>query len=180
MEKNTLESALKEFSQTSGTNANDVKEFFALMSDGSIKRMPKEDMATVLGELMGYGKEIYTTGGTSFLLLDTTSAAITCSLLISVSQSQSGRPNLYSVEINRAAGSTSTPNISIKVLSGTYAMKLAQKTDDNGRFQLFVKRTAYTPVIWAKILTQYGVGKGLLVTAASEGDLQDAVEIEAT
>lgn len=49
MEKNTLESALKEFSQTSGTNANDVKEFFALMSDGSIKRMPKEDMATVLG-----------------------------------------------------------------------------------------------------------------------------------
>ena len=51
MEKNTLESALKEFSQTSGTNANDVKEFFALMSDGSIKRMPKEDMATVLGEL---------------------------------------------------------------------------------------------------------------------------------
>lgn len=51
MEKNTLENALKEFSQTSGTNANDVKEFFALMSDGSIKRMPKEDMATVLGGL---------------------------------------------------------------------------------------------------------------------------------
>lgn len=55
MEKNTLESALKEFSQTSGTNANDVKEFFALMSDGSIKRMPKEDMATVLGELYKTG-----------------------------------------------------------------------------------------------------------------------------
>ena len=54
MEKNTLESALKEFSQTSGTNANDVKEFFALMSDGSIKRMPKEDMATVLGGLLAY------------------------------------------------------------------------------------------------------------------------------
>ena len=53
MEKNTLESALKEFSQTSGTNANDVKEFFALMNDGSIKRMPKEDMATVLGGLIG-------------------------------------------------------------------------------------------------------------------------------
>ena len=136
--------------------------------------------STVLGGLMGYGKEIYTTGGTSFLLLDTTSAAITCSLLISVSQSQSGRPNLYSVEINRAAGSTSVPNISIKVLSGTYAMKLAQKTDADGRFKLYIKRTAYTPVVWAKILTQYGVGKGLLVTATSEGDLQDAVEIEAT
>ena len=129
---------------------------------------------------MGYGKEIYTTGGTSFLLLDATSAAITCSLLISVSQSQSGRPNLYSVEINRAAGSTSAPNIYIKVLSGSYAMKLAQKTDANGRFQLFVKRTAYTPVIWAKILTQFGAGNDLLMTAASEGDLADAVEIEAT
>lgn len=58
MEKNTLESALKEFSQTSGTNANDVKEFFALMSDGSIKRMPKEDMATVLGELVGINELI--------------------------------------------------------------------------------------------------------------------------
>ena len=129
---------------------------------------------------MGYGKEIHTTGGTSFLLLDATSAAITCSLLISVSQSQSGRPNLYSVEINRAAGSTSAPNIYIKVLSGSYAMKLAQKTDANGRFQLFVKRTAYTPVIWAKILTQFGAGNDLLMTAASEGDLADAVEIEAT
>ena len=52
MEKNTLQNSLKEFSQTSGTNANDVKEFFALMSDGSIKRMPKEDMATVLGGLL--------------------------------------------------------------------------------------------------------------------------------
>ena len=134
----------------------------------------------VLGGLMGYGKEIYTTGGTSFLLLDATSAAITCSLLISVSQSQSGRPNLYSVEINRSADSTSAPNIYIKVLSGSYAMKLAQKTDVDGRFKLYLKRTAYTPVVWAKILTQYGVGKGLLVTAASEGDLQDAVEIEAT
>ena len=137
-------------------------------------------VGVVLGGLMGYGKEIYTTGGTSFLLLDATSAAITCSLLISVSQSQSGRPNLYSVEINRAAGSTSAPNIYIKVLSGSYAMKLAQKTDANGRFQLFVKRTAYTPVIWAKILTQFGAGNDLLMTAASEGDLADAVEIEAT
>lgn len=129
---------------------------------------------------MDYSKEKYTTAGTSFLLLDTSSAAITCSLLISVSQSQSGRPNLYSVEINRAAGSTSAPNIYIKVLSGSYAMKLAQKTYANGRFQLFVKRTAYTPVIWAKILTQFGVGNDLLMTAASEGDLADAVEIEAT
>ena len=180
MEKNTLESALKEFSQTSGTNAKDVKEFFALMSDGSIKRMPKEDMATVLGGLMDYSKEKYITGGTSFLLLDTSSEAITCSLLISVSSSQSGRPNLYSVEIHRSAGSTSAPNVYIKVLSGSYTMKLAQKTDANGRFQLFVKRTAYTPVIWAKILTQFGVSSGLLVTSASESDVQDSVEIEAT
>lgn len=62
MEKNTLESALKEFSQTSGTNANDVKEFFALMSDGSIKRMPKEDMATVLGGLMDISSALMNKG----------------------------------------------------------------------------------------------------------------------
>jgi len=134
----------------------------------------------VLGELMDYGKEKYITGGTSFLLLDISSAAITCSLLISVSSSQSGRPNLYSVEIHRSAGSTSAPNVYIKVLSGSYTMKLAQKTDANGRFQLFVKRTAYTPVIWAKILTRFGVGNKLLMTEASESDVQDSVGIEAT
>ena len=137
-------------------------------------------LRAVLGGLMDFGKEVNKTGGTSFLLIDTNTNAITCSLLISISSTQSGRPNLYSVEINRSADSTSAPNIYIKVLSGTYAMKLAQKTDVDGRFKLYLKRTAYTPVVWAKILTQYGVGKGLLVTAASEGDLQDAVEIEAT
>lgn len=171
---------LNEVTTVPTASINNVKTFLAVMNDNSIQQMTKEDMATVLGGLMGYGKEIYTTGGTSFLLLDTSSAAITCSLLISVSQSQSGRPNLYSVEINRAAGSTSAPNIYIKVLSGTYSMKLAQKTDADGRFKLYIKRTAYTPVVWAKILAQYGVGNGLLVTAASEGDLQGTVEIEAT
>lgn len=177
MEKNTLQNSLNELSK--GTT-NDVDSIMIRDAAGNQYWIAKADLASVLGGLMDYSKEKYTTAGTSFLLLDTSSAAITCSLLISVSQSQSGRPNLYSVEINRAAGSTSAPNIYIKVLSGSYAMKLAQKTYANGRFQLFVKRTAYTPVIWAKILTQFGVGNDLLMTAASEGDLADAVEIEAT
>ena len=59
-------------------------------------------------------------------------------------------------------------------------MKLAQKTDNSGRFRLFIIRTANTPVIWVKILTAFGVGKGLLMTEASEADLQDAIEIEET
>ena len=129
---------------------------------------------------MSFGKEVQTTGATSYLLLDTISLPITCSLLLSISAGQSSRPSLYSIEIQRSIGVTSSPNIYIKVLSGSYSMKIAQKTDNSGRFCLYIKRTAYTPVVWAKILTQYGVGKGLLVTAASEGDLQDAVEIEAT
>ena len=129
---------------------------------------------------MGYGKEVYATGATSFLLLDTSVSDITCSLLLSTSTGLTGRPNLYSVEINRTAGLTSAPNINIKVLSGTYAVKLAQKTDANGRFQLYVKKTLYTTVIWAKILTKYIKGNGLVVAAVSEGDLQDAVELEAT
>ena len=129
---------------------------------------------------MSFGKEVQTTGATSYLLLDSNSLPITCSLLLSISAGQSSRPSLYSIEIQRSIGVKSSPNIYIKVLSGSYAMKLAQKTDANGRFQLFVKRTAYTPVIWAKILTQFGAGNDLLMTAASEGDLADAVEIEAT
>ena len=150
------------------------------MSDGSIKRMPKEDMATVLGELMYFTKEVQTTGATSYLLLEASSLPITCSLLLSVSAGQSSRPSLYSIEIQRNIGVTSSPNIYIKVLSGSYSMKLAQKTDNSGRFRLFIKRTANTPVIWVKILTAFGVGKGLLMTEASEADLQDAIEIEET
>ena len=95
MEKNTLQNSLNELSK--GTT-NDVDSIMIRDAAGNQYWIAKADLASVLGGLMGYGKEIYTTGGTSFLLLDATSAAITCSLLISVSQSQSGRPNLYSVE----------------------------------------------------------------------------------
>ena len=137
-------------------------------------------LMVVLGGLMSFGKEVQTTGATSYLLLDTISLPITCSLLLSVSAGQSSRPSLYSIEIQRSIGVTSSPNIYIKVLSGSYSMKLAQKTDNSGRFCLYIKRTANTPVIWVKILTAFGVGKGLLMTEATEDELQDAIEIEAT
>ena len=52
MEKETLQSALAEFPQVPTVNINNVKTFLAVMANGSIQQMSKENMASVLGELL--------------------------------------------------------------------------------------------------------------------------------
>ena len=130
-----------------------------------------------VGGKLGY-YEVYKTEGSSFVLLDETSLPITCSLLISVSESQSGRPNLYSVEIRRAADSVKAPEFHVHVISGTYLMKLVHITEASGRFRLFLKKGQYTPVVWVKLLTRFGV-KGLVVEKVTESEIADAIEINA-
>lgn len=49
MEKETLQSALAEFPQVPTVSINNVKNFLAVMTDGSIQQMSKADMASVLG-----------------------------------------------------------------------------------------------------------------------------------
>lgn len=137
---------------------------------------PPTDILGVGGKLGYY--EVYKTEWSSFVLLDETSLPITCSLLISVSESQSGRPNLYSVEIRRAADSVKAPEFHVHVISGTYLMKLVHITEASGRFRLFLKKSQYTPVVWVKLLTRFGV-KGLVVEKVTESEIADAIEINA-
>ena len=130
-----------------------------------------------VGEKLGYN-ETYTTEASSYLLLDESSLPITCSLLMSVSESQSGRPNLYSIEIQRTVGSPGAPKFYVKVLSGTYTLRLAYISYAGGRFRLFLKKGQYTPVVWVKLLTKFGV-KGLAMEKVAESEIADAVEIDA-
>lgn len=125
---------------------------------------------------MGYN-EVYDTAWSSFLVINNSAGPVTCSLLMSVSASQSGRPNLYSVEIRRI-GVDGIPVFHLRVLSGSYELKLAYTTEGNGRFKLFIKKGTYTPVVWVKLLTRYGV-KGLAMEKVAETEIVDAIEIDA-
>ena len=187
MEKNTLESALKEFSQTSGTNANDVKEFFALMSDGSIKRMPKEDMATVLGGLIGVATqtkdgllEAGKFGGVndtySTILIETKgNKQVTASLILSISAVTSGRPSLYYIAIYRSTGVT-PPKVEVKLLSGTYSIQIVTKTDSDGSFRIYAKRVNYTPVLSATMYCNIGTSNLLMSKVNDESELEGSTE----
>ena len=187
MEKNTLESALKEFSQTSGTNANDVKEFFALMSDGSIKRMPKEDMATVLGGLIGVATqtkdgllEAGKFGGVndtySTILIETKgNKQVTASLILSISALTSGRPSLYYIAIYRSTGVT-PPKVEVKLLSGTYSIQIVTKTDSDGSFRIYAKRVNYTPVLSATMYCNIGTSNLLMSKVNDESELEGSTE----
>ena len=154
-----------------------VKNLAGVDKNGVPSQFTMENIAAVVGGKLGY-YEVYKTEGSSFVLLDETSMPITCSLLISVSESQSGRPNLYSVEIRRAADSVKAPEFHVHVISGTYLMKLVHITEASGRFRLFLKKGQYTPVVWVKLLTRFGV-KGLVVEKVTESEIADAIEINA-
>ena len=187
MEKNTLENSLKEFSQTSGTNANDVKEFFALMSDGSIKRMPKEDMATVLGGLIGVATqtkdgllEAGKFGGVndtySTILIETKgNKQVTASLILSISAVTSGRPSLYYIAIYRSTGVT-PPKVEVKLLSGSYSIQIVTKTDSDGSFRIYAKRVNYTPVLSATMYCNIGTSNLLMSKVNDESELDGSTE----
>ena len=50
---NMANKKLNEVTTVSSANISNVKTFLAVMNDGSIQQMSKEDMASVLGELQG-------------------------------------------------------------------------------------------------------------------------------
>lgn len=130
-----------------------------------------------MGGLLGVRKDVYMTKAASILLMETTSIPLTISILLSVSSMQSGSPNLYSVEVGRLVNNLNAPNIRVKVLSGSYVLKLAYTNDENGAFKLYLKRGTTTPVVWAKMLCEFGCSKGLSMTEVT-ADLSSATEVE--
>ena len=63
-------------------------------------------------------------GAYSVLLFETTSIPVTGSILLSISATSSGMPSLYYISISRAGDVTGNPNLKVKVLSGSYNIKI--------------------------------------------------------
>ena len=92
--------------------------------------------------------------GASTLLCETQSITVTASMLLSISATTTGIPNLYFISMARAASNTI---IKVKVLAGTYNMKIIGKTDADGKCKVYAERTQYTPVIDVIAMSTFGI-----------------------
>ena len=93
----------------------------------------------------------------SVLLFESNNFAITGSILLSISRITSGMPNLYFIRIAREGGSTDNPTLKVKVLAGTYEIKIKAKTDADGKCRVYAERLQYTPVLDAILLNSVGI-----------------------
>lgn len=110
----------------------------------------------------------------SVLLCETTALAITGSILLSVSATTSGIPNLYFISMGRAGGSTGNPTVRVKVLSGDYTIKIIGKTDAEGKCKIYAERTQYTPVL--NILSMNTVGIAIKMETADNSEFANGFE----
>lgn len=93
----------------------------------------------------------------SVLLCETTLIPVTGSLLLSVAVATSNAPNLYYIAINRTVGNTGNPNVKVKVLSGSYLIKIKGKTDADGKCRIYAERLQYTPLFDVLVQNSYGI-----------------------
>ena len=111
---------------------------------------------------------------TSVLLCETTNTAVTGSILLSISATTSGIPNLYFISMGRGSGSTGNPTVRVKVLSGDYSIKIIGKTDVEGKCKIYAERTQYTPVL--NILTMNTVGITIKMETADNSEFEGGFE----
>ncbi len=112
--------------------------------------------------------------GSSTLLCTTNPTAITASMLLSISATTSGVPNLYFITIGRGASSTANPTLRVKVLSGSYGIKIKAKTATDGVCKIYAERQEYTPVLDVILLSKVGVT--LNMKAADNSEFEDGFE----
>ncbi len=110
----------------------------------------------------------------SVLLCETVTSAITGSILLSVSATTSGIPNLYFISMGRAGSSTGNPTVRVKVLSGDYTIKIIGKTDAEGKCKIYAERTQYTPVL--NVLSMNTVGIAIKMETADNSDFAGGFE----
>lgn len=110
----------------------------------------------------------------SVLICETTSNAVTGSLLLAVSATTSGVPNLYFITMGRSANSTSNPTLRVKVLSGTYDIKIIGKTDVNGKCKIYAERNQYTPVL--NIISMNRIGITTKMESADNSEFEGGFE----
>ena len=110
----------------------------------------------------------------SVLLFESNSLPITGSILLSISATTGGYPNLYFIRLAREGGSTGNPAIRVKVLAGTYEIKIKAKTDADGKCRIYAERLQYTPVL--DVLTMNTAGIILKMETADNSAFEGGFE----
>lgn len=149
---------------------NSINSEYVLLTDsnGLPVRISKNNLAeavrSVMSEANIINKGLMPAGmigsmnkGASTLLCETRSTAVTASMLLSISATTTGLPNLYFITMARASGNTGNPIIKVKVLSGSYNMKIIGKTDADGKCKIYAERNQFTPILDVIAMSTYGI-----------------------
>ena len=117
-------------------------------------------------------------GAYSVLLFETTSTPVTGSILLSISATSSGMPSLYYISISRAGDVTGNPNLKVKVLSGSYNIKIKAKTEADGKCRIYAERLQYTPILDALLMSSFGISMKMEAAdnSAFEGGFEATLE----
>ena len=111
----------------------------------------------------------------SLLVLRAGNAHLSASLLLSVSTITGGDTSLYFVSV--AQSTTGTPAVRVKVLSGEYAPPVVYKRSAEGLLSVYVKRTEFTPVVGALVVSRSNAHVfGLPFETVDNAELEDATE----
>ena len=152
-----------------------------LITDTSLVDSVRSKMATATPTakgLLGAGIVGSLNVGSSVLLCETTLMPVTGSLLLSVAVATSNAPNLYYIAINRSVGNTGNPNVRVKVLSGSYLIKIKGKTDADGKCRIYAERLQYTPLFDVLVQNSYGIALKMETAdnSAFDGGFEATVE----
>lgn len=151
------------------------------ITDTSLVDSVRSKMATATPTakgLLGAGIVGSLNVASSVLLCETTGMPVTGSLLLSVAAGTSNAPNLYYIAINRTVGNTGNPNVKVKVLSGSYLIKIKGKTDADGKCRIYAERLQYTPLFDVLVQNSYGITLKMETAdnSAFEGGFEATVE----
>ena len=131
-------------------------------------------------------------GAYSVLLFETTSTPVTGSILLSISATSSGMPSLYYISISRAGDVTGNPNLKVKVLSGSYNIKIKSKNEGDGKCRVYAERKregceegrvyaeqlVYTPILNVLLMSSFGISMKMEAAdnSAFEGGFEATLE----
>ena len=155
-----------------------------IMSDGSIGRIAKADLATVVAGvittvgankrgLMPLGSYGFQNGGSSrlFTTLPTTNA-FTISVLLSLNASNGNPTNLLYITLVKPGGSS--PSGIIKCIHGTVPLRILWKGNSDNTYSVYVERTQYTPGYGAILMSGHSfIKEGLLTSLSDNSEIDD-------
>ena len=82
------------------------------------------------------------------------------------------------ISISRAGDVTGNPNLKVKVLSGSYNIKIKAKTEADGKCRVYAERLVYTPILNVLLMSSFGISMKMEAAdnSAFEGGFEATLE----